>query len=192
MVFHPQQYRHQRLLELLVKTLQLRHGLDPGPQRLMKPQRNVRILRRVFGGPVDRDLVERELLCALAGNLIEGNRANSQISQCGRVHVVPDGHAVEDVRLEHGVVTHARELDAVIRKHMGIVFEVMAELWQLRVLEDRLQRGQHALTAQLIRRAGVVVPKRHVGRHTRGSAEGDSDDVGAHVVEARRLGVERE
>ena len=60
------------------------------------------------------------------------------------------------------------------------------------VLEQRLQRRQHLLRDRAARGTGVVVRERHVGRHARLDAEGDADDLGAHVVEAGGLGVERE
>ena len=76
---------------------------------------------------------------------------------------MPRRDAVPDVRLEHRVVAHAGELDAVVRQHVRVVLEMMADLAALRILEQRLQCREHLVAIELLGRAGVVVLQRHVG-----------------------------
>jgi hypothetical protein len=68
--------------------------------------------------------------------------------------------AVPDVRLEHRVEPHALELDAVIRQHMRVVLEVVADLRVIRGLEQRLQFREAGVAIELVRSAGVVVTQR--------------------------------
>ena len=89
------------------------------PQRAVQPQCHVGVLGRVFGGALDADLVEADLLGALAGDVLEVNGAQAQVVRGHRIHVVAGGGAVEHVRLEHGVVALAAQLDAVVRRARG-------------------------------------------------------------------------
>ncbi len=100
--------------------------------------------------------------------------------------------AVPDIGLEHGVIAHALDPDAVIGQHMGVVLQVVAQFWVLGILEQRFQRREHPGTRQLRRRAGVVMGQWHIGRDTRFDTERHADDLGDHVVEARGLRVECE
>ncbi len=70
-MLHTQQHRDQRLFKLLVQSPQLGYGFDLRPQRVMQPQGDIGIFRRVFRRLVHRHLVERELFRALAGNIRE-------------------------------------------------------------------------------------------------------------------------
>ena len=74
---HREQHRHERLLDRLVQGLQARQGLDLRPQRAMQAQRDIRILSGIFRRLVHVDLVERQLLRALAGDILEVDRPNS-------------------------------------------------------------------------------------------------------------------
>ncbi len=85
----------------------------------------------------------------------------------------------------------AAELDAVVREHVRVVLQVMAD-FRRRALEPRLEPREHALAVQLIRRAGVAVREREVGGLARRDRERDADELGFHVVEAGGLGVERD
>jgi hypothetical protein len=104
------------------------------------------------------------LLGALAGNILVRDLPDAQITRSRRVHVVPGGDAVEHVRFEHGVVAHAGELDAIIRQYMRMIFQVVPELAALRILQNRLESGQHLLAVELLGCARVVVAQGHVGR----------------------------
>ncbi len=189
---HAVEHRHERLLDFLVEGLEPRRLLDLRPERPVQPQRHVRIRGRVLGRALDRHLIEGEPLRAATGHVLELERRHAEIARRGGVHVVARRDAVQHVGLEHRVVAHAGEPDAVVREEVRVVFEMVAELRPVGRLEDRLQRGEHALAIELRRRAGIVVMQRNVRRRAGLDAERDADDLGAHVVEAGRLGVERE
>ena len=143
-------------------------------------------------GLFHRHLVERDLLGALAGDLLVRDGADAEVTLRVRVHVVVGRDAVPHIGLEHGVEAHAGEVDAGIQEHVGVVLEVVTELGAARILENRLQRRQHARAVELLRRAGVDVAQRHVGSRAWHDAERHADDLGAHVLEAGGLGVEGE
>ena len=67
----------------------------------------------------------------------------------------------------------------------------MAELAATLVLEQRLQQSQHFGAVQLVWRTGIGVGQRNVRRGAGFDCEGDADDLGLHVIERRRFGVER-
>ncbi len=67
-------------------------------------------------------------------------------------------HAVEHIRLEHRVEAHAGEPDAIVREHVGLTLDVVAQLRDLRILENRPQRGEYLLAIELRRRTGIVMP----------------------------------
>ena len=187
------EHRHERLLDLLVQALQRRNALDLRPQRLVQAQRHVGIFGGILRGALDRHLAEADLLCAFAGDILVGDGAASEITSAGGVHVMPRGpHAVPDVGLEHGVITHAGQPDAVVLQHVDVVLEVMTEFRLLRVLEHGLQRLEYAGAIELRRRARIVVSQRQIRGRAGLDAEGEPDYLRAHVVEARRLGVEHD
>jgi len=107
-------------------------------------------------------LVEGNLFGAFAGDVFEVNRLDAQIALGGRVHIVAIGHAVQHIGLEHRVVALAFDRDAVIREHMAVIFEVMANFEFRRILEPGFERREHHVAIELLRRAGVVVRERYI------------------------------
>ena len=98
------------------------------PEGLMQLQRDVGILGRIFRGALHVDLIEGDLLRALAGDVLEVNGLDAEISHGARVHVVARRDAVEHIGFEHGVEALAVERDAVVGEHVRIEFQMMAEL----------------------------------------------------------------
>ena len=96
----------------------------------------------------------------------------------------------EHVALQHGVVGIALDLDAMVREHMAVVFDVLAQLLFSAVLEPRLEPGKNLVPWQLRRCVGVVVGQWNVGSLARLDAEADADDLGAHRVQRSGFGVD--
>ena len=191
-MFHGEQHRHQRLLAFQVQARQRRHTLKLRPQRTVQAQCHVRIFGGILGGALHRHLVETELFRAFAGDVFVADGAHSEIPLCVRVHVVIGGDAVPHVGLEHAVEAHTPERDAGVRQHVGVVLEVVPDLAARGILENGLERREHALAIELFRRAGIRVAQGYVGGHARLDAPGHADDFRLHVVEAGGLGVEGE
>ena len=120
------------------------------------------------------------------------NGADAEVFRGHRIHVVARRRAVEHVGFDHGVVALAAQRDAVIGEHVHVEFHVRADLGVARVLEQRAQRGEHALALELLRRAGIAVRQRHVRAAPGLGAERDADDLCPHVIEPGGLGIEGE
>ena len=190
-LLHAQQHGQQRLLEFLIEPVQRGHALDLRPQHPMQAQCHVRVFGGVLRRPVHGHLVEGQLLSALARDFLVRDRAHAEITQRRRVHAVVCGDAVPDIGLEHRVEAHAGEIDAIVGEHVRVVLEMVAELCALGIFENRLKRSEHPVTIELLRRTRVVMVQGHVGSHARLDAERYPDNLGAHVVEAGRLRIER-
>jgi hypothetical protein len=139
----------------LVDGAQLVVGLQPGPERAVHVQRQVGVLAGVLRRPGDVHLRERDLVRALAAQLLVADAATPQVAfgQAGQaVRLVHLQH----IALQHGVVRIALHLDAVVGKHMAVVLDVLAQLGPLRVFQPGLQARQHLVERQLLRcvRAG--------------------------------------
>ena len=106
----------------------------------MQLQRDVRVLGRVLGGALDRHLVERDLLRALAGDVLVLDRVDAEVQLRAGIHVVARRCRVQHVGLEHRVVAHAAR--ARCRSRCSTCASYL-RWWPtfapLRVLEQRLQ-----------------------------------------------------
>ena len=100
------------------------------------------------------------------------------------------GDAVEHVGFQHGIEALARERDAVVREHVGVVFQMMSEFWPVSVLEHRLECREHLFTIELLRSSRIVVAERHVCRFPRRDRERQADDARLHVIEAVGFRIE--
>ncbi len=94
----------------------------------MQAQGDVGVLGGIRAGLLDGDLVEGQLLGALAGNVLEADGAAAEVLERQTVHVVASGGGVQHVGFEHGVESHAAHLDAVVHQHVHVVFAVLADL----------------------------------------------------------------
>ena len=189
---HPEQHRDQRLLDVGIDLPERFYLAEFLPQRLVQLQRDVGVLGRVRRGRVDVDLVERQLLRALAGDVFVMNRLAAEVKPGHRIHVVAGRDAVQHVGLEHRIERHALQPDAVSGKHVGVVLEVVADLFLLRIFEPRPELFEHLVTRQLLGCARVIVRDRDVRGLAGFHRQRHADDFGLHVVEARRLGVDRD
>ncbi len=186
---HHEEHAEHRHLDLGVHVSELRVGLDPGPERVVKLERDVGVLGRVLRGGLDAHLVEGNRGGALARHLVVGDGLRAEVAKRQRVHVVALV-ALQHVGGEQRVVGDAAHRDAVVGEHVAVVLRVLAQLRALRVLEPGLEPRERALAVELVGRAGIAVRERHVARLARLDAEGKAHELGRHRVEARGLGVE--
>ena len=157
----------------------------------MQAQRDVGILGRVASGRVEIDLIERDLLRAFADDVLVLDGGDAKVQGGDGVHVVARGRRVQHVGLEHRVVLDSAELHAVVLEDVRVVLQVMAEL-RCRALEPGFQPREHALAVQLVRGTGVPVGERDVSGLAGSDRKRDADELGFHVDQAGRFGVERD
>ena len=110
-----------------VDVVELRVRRDERMKMAMELQRDIGILGRIRGGLIQRDLVEVDLLRALARHFSVRERLDAEMPPREIVHVMRTVR-FEHVRLEQRVVRDAGENEPVIGKHVLIVFEILAEL----------------------------------------------------------------
>ena len=134
-------------------------------------------------------LVEGQLLRTFASDVFKMNRPLTEIFERQGIQVVSAPRGIQYVGLQHCVVVNTAQGNTVIGQYVGIVFEMLAHLGGLGVLQQRLQRLEHCVAIQLIRGARVIMGKGHVGRGAGLDCKRHADHFRDHVIEARRLGV---
>ena len=189
-MFHFEQHQRQGLLDLFVQGPEFRLRLQLWPQRRVHLQGYIGILGGVAGSCLDGDLVEADLLRALAGHILVLDGVDAQVELRHRIHVVAGGHAVEHIGLQHRIVLHAGKLDAVVAQHMRVVLQVVAELAPLRILEPGLEVCQAAINRKLVWCARIAMRQRQIRGLAGFYTEGHADDACHGVIEAGGLGVE--
>ena len=109
----------------LVNKGQTRFGLHPGPERLVHFERHIGVFAGVLGGAGNIDLVKADLVRALATHVFKAEPAAAQVALSQTLQTVRLVH-LDHIALQHGVVHIAMHLDAVVGKHMAVVFDVLA------------------------------------------------------------------
>ncbi len=184
------QHRHQRHLDLGQHPEQRWRLFQLAEQGLVQAQGDVGVLGGIRAGLFDGDLVEGQLLGALAGDVLEADGAAAEVLERQAVHVVAGGGGVQHVGFEHGVEGHAAHPDAVVHQHVHVVFAVLADLGLGRILQQRLERAEHGIQLELLRHAHVGMAQRHVSRLARLDGKGHTDQLGALRIEAGGFGIE--
>ena len=116
------------------------------------------------------------------------------------VHAVRSPAGVEHIGHQHGVVER-RDLDAVARQHLHVILQVLPDLEDALVLEQRLEDGERLRNRHLRghdlawKEAGAVaalaVDQRHVAGGVGADREREAAQLRLHRIEARGLGVDR-
>ncbi len=138
---HVAEDRHHRPLQRLVDRGHVLGG-EPGLEHHPQTQRHVRVLGGVLGRLVERHL--REGLVGFLGagrvleNLRKGHAGVPQVALRKRVETVLAAPTVERVGEQHGVVERG-EIDAVPAEDQAVELEVLADLEDRRVLQQRLE-----------------------------------------------------
>ena len=186
------QHRHQRHLDLGQHLEQRWRLLQLAEQGLVQAQGDIGVLGSVGPRLLDGDLVEGQLLGALAGDVLEADGATAEVLQRQAVHVMAGGGGVEHVGFEHGVEGHAAHLDAVVHQHVHVVLAVLADLGLRRILQQRLERAKHGIKLELLRHTHIGMTQRHIGRLARLDGERHADQLGALSIDAGGFGIEGE
>ena len=140
---HPEQDLAHRHFERCVDVQQPRLPRDARIEHVVQLQRDVGVLGRVRGRGIDVDLVEADLLRALAGDFRIGDGLHVEMPPRQGVHVVRLVR-FQHVGFEQRVVRHAFERDAVVGQHVLVVLDVLAELPARRIGEPGRKAGEHA------------------------------------------------
>ena len=160
-------------------------------QQVAQAERDVGVLGGVGGDAVERRLGDALLrrVGFLAGLLADefgdGDAAVVQLRERERVHAQPGGVAQEGG--DHGVEDRALHLGSRVMERVQVVLEVLAELGDRPVGQQRLQHLDDLFEAEVRLRLGR--DDGHVHRFALLPAHRDADQAGL-VTHAQRLGVD--
>ena len=108
----------------------------------MHVQRQVGILTSVLPGAGNIHLVKADLLRTFAAQVFKAQTLATQMALGQAFQAVRFMH-FEHIDLQHGVVHIATHFDAVVGKHMAVVFHMLPQLVLASVLQPGLEQGQH-------------------------------------------------
>ena len=200
---HGGQDRNQGALQGLVDRDQAL-GQEARLQGAVQAQRDVGVLGGVVARLLQGHPVEGDLAASAAGDVLELDGLVAEMLLGQLVHAVVVQPAVERVGQQHGVVDR-RHLDPGAGEHDHVVLDVLADLERRAVLEQGLEQRERlvsadlsgdqagaALERELAVLLGVAVAEGDVAGPAGRQRQGDADQLGAHGVEPRGLGVDRD
>ena len=176
------QHGDHRLLDLEIEVLEA-DLLDHGVERLLELQRHIGILGGVLLDAFDVHKVHRQLLRAFADERFDLDGLVIEVFLRKGVHVVAR-LGIEQVVEDHRVVHAAPDRDAQPAQHHQVELDVLPDLGDLLILEQR----PHDL--RILGR--ILLQERHVPRFERFHGERQPDDAVVEDGETRGLGVETE
>ena len=156
----------------------------------MDAQRDVGILGGVDGGALDIDLVEADLLGALAAQVFVGDGGQSEVTGAQLAEIVALV-GLDHVGLEHGVVGDTSQRDAVIGENMLVVLGVLQHFFPVNRGKPGFQSRQHFVARQLVGGAGSSMGERDIAGFADFYRERNADDACGKGVEAGRFRIER-
>ena len=154
---HARQNLDERTLEPLVDHGHLLSD-DARLQNAPEAERDVRFLRSVFAGFFDRRPRQADEIATRARDFAQGNGfvAEKAIGERNDAVIVSGRAGVERVREQHRVVDR-RDANAAQCKDMEVELDVVADLEDARLLEQRLQKRDRFRFRHLPRREARAV-----------------------------------
>ena len=163
MQLHPRDNGRHRPVQLLVDPDHLL--LDQPPLECPpEPEGDQGILGGIRDRLLDRDPREADPALAGAGERIVADRVVVQMALGKFVHAVAVLGAIQDVADQQRVVV-GRDRDLVLVEHADVVLQVVPDLEDGRILQDRPETIQHRVGFKLAIAAlpkGIFVAERHV------------------------------
>ena len=134
---HAGEHGDQRPVDAFIDTRGL-FGAEAWLQTVPKPQRDIRIFCGITRGFCHADLIERQLVLAGAADVFEGDAAMPEMDQRQLIHAVVMLARVE-IETHHHRVVDGGNADAIPFQHVQIIFDVMPDFEDGRVLQQPLQ-----------------------------------------------------
>ena len=172
----------------LVDEVEFVIALNLRPQCQMHVQCLVGIFASVFAGFVYVHLIKTYLIGALAAQVFKAQSRATHVAQRQAGQTVWFVH-FQHIALQHGVVGIALYFNAVVGKHMAVIFDVLTQFFVRGVFQPRFQFGQYLVAWQLNGCIRVAVRQWNVGGSANAGAQTNTDNFGAHFVERCGFGV---
>ena len=165
-------------------------------KRIHSLQRDVGILGRIFGGAIELDQIERDLLLAGPADVLERDAIVIEMLFGEIVERMAVEAAGIEVEAHHQRVVIGRDADAAAIQDDPVELEVVPDLQDRLVFQQRLELAEHELGGELVGPLGEHVVAAMFERNVAGlvavGGEADPDQFGADAVAPVRLGVERD
>ena len=186
--------RDQRAVNHLVhacRRLARQTRLEAPPQ----PERHIGILGGIARRGLEIDLGETALRLAGADHILERDTAVRQVRRGEFVHAMAVQARIE-IEAHHDRVVERRDVQPTPAQHDHVVFEIVADLQDARILEQGLQLRQRHCAIELHRNLGEHVRAAMRERDVAGEVEmqrhAHPDQLGAGRIHAGRLGIDRD
>jgi hypothetical protein len=155
-----------RQFDVVVDAAQTGFAGELRVQHVMHAQRHVGVFGGVGGGAFEVDLVEADLLGALAAQVFVGDGFEAEVARAQLAEIVALV-GFDDVALQHRVVRDAFERNAVVGEDVLVVLGVLQHFLAVDRFQPGFQLGQHLVARQLVDDAGAVVGERDVAGFAR-------------------------
>ena len=194
---HGGHHRHQRPVDGLIDRDQP-FGEQPRLQAAVELQGHIGIFRRIVTGLLQRHPVEAGLALAGAGDLAQADGLMAEMDLGELVPLMAMGAAAEHIGDQHAVVI-AGDGYAETGHHLHVVFDVLADLQDTVVLQQRLQARQRLGHGNLAgqKRLGpeeiaisALMGQRHIAGDAGLQRQGDADQLGQHGIVRGGDGIE--
>ena len=162
-------------------------GVETREQTLGQTQGDIGVFARIAGRRLNRHL--GKALFGPVGHFLIAGHAVVQMLPGQVVQIMPGG-GIEQIRGQHGVAGQPSGPQPVFGQDQNVVFEVLADERQRRVLKQAAQGGQHGLARQLGLGAGGRMADRHIPGVFLADRQGDPDQLGIERIEGGRLGIQ--
>ncbi len=118
---------------LQFNLLQLRH------QNICGHQGDIGILAGIRHGFLQEHLIKRQSIFAFAGNFLIGDCFMAQKIQCDLIQIVGSFRGIQQVGGHHGIKYDAVQLNAMTVQDDPVIFYVLADLFNCRILQYRFE-----------------------------------------------------
>ena len=183
--FHVGEHVDQRNLQVVVEAAQI---LQLRFQQLGQAPGDVGIFAGVLGHFVARHLIHAFLVLALADQIGDGNHLMLQMLLGQDLHAVDAFAGMQQIIGDHRIAGDAGQVDAVLAQHLHVVLDVLIDLGDAGIFEDRLQLGQRR--GRVERRFSQRPTQGQVLRLAGLPGKGQAHDVGPARLQVRRFQIE--
>ena len=191
--FHSGNHRDQRPVNHLVDAGRPFRD-HPQAQDFPQPQRDIGVLRAIFGRFVERHFGKADRLLAGAGDRFEADALMTEMQLGQFIHTVPVQAGIE-IETHHQGVVKRGDPDIMLRQHAHVIFQILPDLEHRIIFEQRFQPGQRFVQTNLVRclaeHIAAAMTERNIASLVGSSGQTDADDPRGHAFKTVGLQINR-